>query len=198
MPRPFSSTLKPSWWRAATPPRTGLPPLGSHYGITALYSDYRELLDSEKLDIVAIASRAELRPPRHRARCGAGRQGRHYGEADGRASGGGRPDGGCLHPGGCAVDLWGPSVRITPPLPRLVSCSTTAPSARCSRSTAPPPSRSTTPGSTCSAGPSTGWWGAAEDEAAVRNGEEFSGFGLIQFQDDVSGFRGGPVRRPYE
>ena len=35
---------------------------GKHYGINALYRDYREMIASERLDIVAIASRADLRP----------------------------------------------------------------------------------------------------------------------------------------
>lgn len=35
---------------------------GKHYGVQALYTDYREFLASEQLDIVAIASHAAIRP----------------------------------------------------------------------------------------------------------------------------------------
>lgn len=35
---------------------------GKRYGVTALYTDYREMLEKERLDFVAVATRTDIRP----------------------------------------------------------------------------------------------------------------------------------------
>ncbi len=169
------------------PAEDRLAAFGSHYGITALYSDYRELLDSEKLDIVAIASRAELRP--HATELAVAR-------------------------GAKAVITEKPMAEHLAGADRMVDVCTQAgvplicgaisanhPAFAKARELLDDGAIGKVLSLDCAAafaqhnswiyllGRPVDWVvGAAEDEAAVRNGEEFSGFGLIQFQDDVSGF----------
>ena len=168
------------------PAEDRLAAFGKHYGVGALYRDYGEMLAKEKLDIVAIASKADLRPDATRL---------------------------AVEHGAKAVITEKPMAETLAGADQMVDvCARAGVPLLCGAISVNHPAfakaRELLDGgaigkllsleSSAAHAQHNPWWylldrpvawvvGAADDEAAVRDGEEFEGAGLIRFRDGVSG-----------